>query len=271
LDTGSDAGPRLGLRWLYDGPVNPLFCRTKVDPAGIACWYVRRGTVTIVTRKQTRSAVAGEWIFPARQDARQEVAPGTVLLSLRIDAGPPDSVWPVPRDTTVVLAGNKARRLCLLAQDLARSCARGSASPHDPLNAWAREQALLAWVVEAVRFLRASNALPDPGPADPRLAAMFAWLRQPGRSFSISALARTVGLSPSQVNRIMTRSTGKTARHWWEKARWLRIENSLRDRNASPKSIALDHGFQSLSAFSRWVRSQTGKSPRAWRSVSGWI
>ena len=266
-DTGSDAGPRLGLRWLYDGPVHPLFLSTKVDPAGVACWYVRRGRVTITTRKQTLSATAGEWIFPARQDARQEVDRETVLLSLRIDAGPPDNVWPVSRDTTFVLAGKNARRLRLLAEALSRACAGGSASPHDPLAAWARQHALIAWVMEAVRLLHAAVGPSVDGVPDPRVAAVLDWVREPGRDFSIAALARSVGLGTSQINRLMIRATGKTARQWWEKERWHRVESALRDPDARPKAIALENGFGSLSQFSRWVRRQTGRPPRAWKSA----
>lgn len=257
----------MGLRWLYDEAVHPDYLRGRVDPAGIACWYVRRGKVTVLTRQQACSAVTGEWIFPARQDARQEITPGSVLISLRIDAGPPESVWPVPRDTTVVLPKEKGRHLRRLAEDLARACAHGAKTPHDALSAWTRQRALITWVMEAVRLLHASAAFPRAGAMDSRIAAMLTWVREPGRKLSISALARAVGLSPSQVNRLLTQATGKTARRWWEDARWRRIEAALRNPEASPKSIALDHGFPSLSTFSRWVRRQTGKSPRAWRNT----
>ncbi len=83
------------------------------------------------------------------------------------------------------------------------------------------------------------------------------------------AVSRGVGLSTRYINKLFEEERSSLGRHIW-KRRLERCASRLRDlawANASISTIAIEHGFNDLSHFSRAFRERYGQSPRDYRAT----
>lgn len=107
-----------------------------------------------------------------------------------------------------------------------------------------------------------------PMPRDPRLAALaIRLLQQPDNKNDLDELAQQSGMSRRTLCRHFQQETGWSVGHWRQQMRLLLALEKLAS-GATVTTVALDLGYQSVSAFISLFRQYLGTSPKAWQSQS---
>ena len=103
-----------------------------------------------------------------------------------------------------------------------------------------------------------------PMPRDPRLARLCQKLiAEPARPVTLEALAREIHVSSRTLARMFHRELGLSFGDWLRRMRLLLSLPRLA-AGASVLSVALEHGYDSPSAFTAMFRRTMGVSPRAY-------
>jgi AraC-like DNA-binding protein len=109
----------------------------------------------------------------------------------------------------------------------------------------------------------ASIALPD----EPRVRKVAtALVGHPGDSRTIGEWARLAGTSDRTLARLFVRHTGMSFRAWREHVRLIHAE-ALVEAGVDVTSIALELGYESVSAFITMFRRNFGQSPGRYASL----
>ena len=129
------------------------------------------------------------------------------------------------------------------------------------LGARSLEEERLAAVIRDEIAAAPSEALGLHFPTDRRLARVAKALAlQPGDGRDASAWAAWAGLSPRTLSRRFSAETGMSFVRWRQHARCLRALERLAE-GAPVSAVALEVGYQSLSAFTTVFRTVTGSQP----------
>jgi len=99
--------------------------------------------------------------------------------------------------------------------------------------------------------------------------ALSAFHASPGRSWSVAALARHAGLSPSRFSARFAAAAGTSAMAYVAGWRMNVASRLLVDTDRPVAAIASEIGYESLPAFSRAFKRKLGMSPAAYRSGGG--
>ncbi|RBP36620.1 AraC-like DNA-binding protein [Roseimicrobium gellanilyticum] len=83
---------------------------------------------------------------------------------------------------------------------------------------------------------------------------------------SLEELAKTVGVSPFQLSRSFHQHHGVTIPGYVRRLRMNRAAELLSSTNLSVTEIALEVGYQSLSAFVRGFQREQGRVPTRYRA-----
>jgi AraC-like DNA-binding protein len=104
-----------------------------------------------------------------------------------------------------------------------------------------------------------------PMPSSPRLATLCrALLDKPGDQRTLGQWAATVNVSERTLARLFQKETGLSFAAWRQQARVLEAMGRL-GSGAPVTQVALDVGYDSVSAFSAMFRRAAGASPSAYR------
>ena len=107
-----------------------------------------------------------------------------------------------------------------------------------------------------------------PFPRDPRLAALCReFLRQPRARATIDQWAKVAGMSRRSFTQAFRRETGLGLATWRQQACLFAALPRLAE-GESVTSVALDLGYDSVSAFTTMFRRMLGKPPRVWLSMT---
>lgn len=143
-------------------------------------------------------------------------------------------------------------------------------------GAWrelALDAALLQLVVQLARLLPTDTTASAPARAGGRALDHVRRLRalveaqfrqQPG----LAALASTLGITPTQLNRVCHQVLGHSALGVLHGRLVLEAQRDLAYTTLSVKQIALGLGFADAGYFSRFFLRQTGHTPSAWRALA---
>ena len=148
-------------------------------------------------------------------------------------------------------------------------------------GAW-RELALDAALLQLVVLLGRLFGSLLPAPADAAAAPAAAGARaldhvrrlralvdaQFRQQPSLVALAATLGITPTQLNRVCHRVLGHSALGVLHGRLVLEAQRDLAYTTLAVKQIALGLGFADAGYFSRFFQRQTGHSPSAWRALA---
>jgi len=216
-------------------------------------------------------------MFPPSGDLWREFSDDTKILSVRFRAS-----WPTGEDLFdeglgIIFPAKEHPELERAARPLARFAAgnfprgyRFLMEEPATLAQHLRLQALFArWLDVAVSALTAQGLTPSRmGRIDPRLlkAVHIIDRRALSAPFGERTLAREVGLSLSQLERLFTRQFGVSPRGYCERRRHEHAIAALQSSPQTVKEIAFQLGFSSLPHFSGWFRRRHGMSPRDFRS-----
>ncbi|MFZ5744580.1 MAG: helix-turn-helix domain-containing protein [Pseudomonadota bacterium] len=87
----------------------------------------------------------------------------------------------------------------------------------------------------------------------------------PENEFSLTAMAREAGLTPTHFCRVFKRATGLSPHRYVQQARLERAQAMLAATEMPVAAVAQALGFVSQSHFGRLFRDLTGQTPSAWR------
>ncbi|THD62041.1 helix-turn-helix transcriptional regulator [Phenylobacterium sp.] len=214
--------------------------------------YGRTGAmlVTAQGRRWLAPPTRAIWLPPMRPHAirmRGQVALRTLYISPRIAAPLGEAPW-------VLEVGPLLRELIL------HILAAGMLGPQEPQQA--RMAAVLVDLIAAAP--RQDMALPLP--LDPRALALAERLQAaPDDRAGLPALARAAGASLRTLQRIFPRETGLSLEAWRQKARMIHAAARLSSGEAVT-AVALDCGYDSVSAFISAFHRQFGQTPGRYRA-----
>jgi len=243
----------------------------------VLAWLVRRGGVRVEAGGRTATAREGDWIFPGVREGWQKIERGSVILSLRFIAEWPTGALLFGHREMLVFAAASERKLTRAGQMLESRVRRAlgqaglfflNQGQADVRSYFAIRQAFENWLAAYVdAMLRLGQAPSRNAPMDSRVARAARLLDNHPWSLPMreSDLARAVGLSVSQLNRLFGRDLGLSPKGYLERRRF-RAATSLLEYHRRPvKETAYELGFRSLPHFSAWFRQRQGVSPRAYQ------
>ncbi len=211
--------------------------------------YAAAGVLTVRTRDGAFVAPRQWAVWIAAGEEHDVGSRGPARMrSLYVD--PAAAPW-APGDTRVIEVSPLLREL--LVEFCRRPAAYDVAGP---------DGRLVAVLLDA---LAAAPAAPFsvPIPADPRLAAVAAGLRDdPASRLGLAGWARRAGASERTLARLFDRETGLGFREWRLRVRLLAALDGL-ERGEPVTAVALDAGFASPSAFIAAFRRRFGRTPGA--------
>jgi AraC family transcriptional activator of pobA len=85
---------------------------------------------------------------------------------------------------------------------------------------------------------------------------------------SLSALARQLGITPTQLNRVCRQLTGRPALALLHARVLLEAQRDLAYTTLSVKQIALGLGFGDAGYFTRFFQRLSGRTPTQWRGLA---
>lgn len=264
------------LVWIYDGPVALQGRSGKVSAFDLTAWFIREGEVVVQLGEHTWRARANEWLFPPPGERRQDFSASARIVSVRFRAKWPTGEDLLPANVGVRICAAQCPALLRAAEPLARFVQRNFPDVEtDLMQAPAslaqhlRLQSLFSrWFETVVAVLANTGMVPaQMGRIDERLLAAVRRLdRQPlATPIDETTLARFVGLSVSQLNRLFLRQFGVSSRGYFDRRRHAHALAALEESSRPVKAIAFELGFSSLPHFSAWFHRRMGFSPRVFR------
>ena len=168
---------------------------------------------------------------------------------------PPEEVWGYRLDP------GPHRGLAGTVQTICEEWRAGGADILKLQSAHHRLQGLLLGLLAAGRPARAA------GPLYQRvLHAESVALAFRSQEFGVEQFAAAAGLSPSRFALVYRSLRGRTPGSFLAGIKLERARNLLADDGRSVGETARSIGFRSVSAFIRFFRRHTGRSPQAWRA-----
>lgn len=263
------------LIWIYLG--NPNIPAGHSGNAG-AClaWWIQSGGVLFHGPGKSLRVAAGQWVFLPDGISRRTFDPDSRLLSIKfrlhwLDGrpllAPPKPMIAAAADVAPLSSAGQS----LLEQTgriLGRADRRIPERSADLLSHLHLDQAFSAWLAAYSQALLRLGLTPQPwGAFDDRLSraatlmAQWNWRQE----FTLSALARQVGLSPSRLSHLFTDRFGVSLMRYAALRRAARAQYLLESTDHPIKTIAFDMGFTQPSHFSGWFHRLVGQSPADYR------
>ncbi len=273
---------RTELLWAYEGsPLSPHFHREEVDT--VMCWLLLRGSVK--ARSPTCGTVqagAGQWVFVARDKVAHDFSDDARIISVRLVIHWPDGQPLYDHDRWQCFAATDYPQLEKLSRRLIKQAERIVDKSNEPehnrtrLNALdcafsdylVLENATNRWVQEYDRVMQKLGfERSHIQPMDVRVSACLKFIEQlpMDRQFDETELAKSLGLSVSQLNRIFVQAMKCTPKHYAENMRLVDTINLLTTTQMPLKELAFTLGFKQPSHFASWFKKKTGIYPKEYR------
>jgi len=277
-DLEPDSWHHLHLRvvWAYQGA--PVYLRwTHFTGFPIPAWYLMQGELTMTFANSSETIRAGMWYFPPEYTgAVQSFSKDTQLLSIRFIAEWPTGAPLFDRSRGVRIPAQEvpelneaAERLIMAIEETSHYQPVAFLGLQESASHYFRTQGrLYDWLAAYTAAMRTQGLEPNPiHHLDERVIRALTKIdvshfREPVRE---EMLARMVGLSRSQLNRLFMANLGQTPMEYWEKKRVQAAHLAITRSRQSLKEIAYHLGFASQSYFSTWVKKRFGASARQMR------
>lgn len=249
----------------------------------VICWLLLEGSVTVQSPTcGSMTAHAGQWLIVATDKSAHDFSEDAQILSLRLVIHWPNGQplydhhqWIRFEASDFPQLQTHARKLVRKAEQIVRR------SPDPQLNRTrfavvacdfsdylALENATLRWVHvydRAMQKLGIERLTITP--MDVRVSECLKYLEQlpPDRLFDEKQLARSLGLSVSQLNRIFVQSNASTPKAYAESLRLNDTIKLLTTTSIPLKELAFTMGFKQPSHFASWFKKKTGLYPKDYR------
>lgn len=266
------------LLWVLHREIEPQYLDAPYFAENrIAAWLVETGEASVTTGKGVCVARPNQWLFPGLTPGRMCFRPGTTTLSVRFSAEWPTGEILFDHREAFHVPEVHCARLTRAGKTLAAIVRRVShkegffwlQDTRAPLSSYfhirlAFEKWLSAYVETMLALDKPATV---PNQMDERVlrAARLIDTRPVQLALSETELARMVGLSLSQLNRLFAKQLGITPKKYFERRRLEKAIILLSEKTTSIKEAAYELGFSSLPHFSAWFTRHGKVSPTEFR------
>lgn len=267
------------LIWAYDRELEGTPKTWPYIAYPTPAWLIRAGEVKLHYPSGSQTYPAGTWIFPSEAQGMQEFAKGTRILSLRFVAEWPNGKPLFSRRHTHSFPDTQFPNLTHAALQLCNYVEQHFPQSYSPPHiVGSLEQYFLLqplfhlWLVEYYRALHSVGLKPfTPNQLHEKVVQALQYLDSLPASHPLQeqALAKHVGLSLSQFNKIFHKDVGTTAAAFWNARRLRAAQTEMSSNKKSIKTIAYEFGFSSPANFTRWFRANSGITPTTYRQLNG--
>jgi AraC-like DNA-binding protein len=263
------------LRWAYEGP--PSYRgRGATDSPEPSIWHVIRGSVSVRVGREEVRAGAGDFVVPSSLPRFQEFSEDARLFSCGLRLQWPDGHQLVRMNHSLRFPVSEERALLRAMNALKVFSKRHLGGLWNnyprlriPLGVHAQAEALFWQLLHhyIAALEKRGVTLFVPEWEDDRLSkALHRIESHPGAlKFDSRQLAREVGLSTSQLNRLFRQTLGTSPHRQYDLMRFQKAMKLIEGKQHSIKEIAIETGFSNLSHFSKWFRSHARISPLEYR------
>jgi AraC-like DNA-binding protein len=270
---------KLDLAWIYTGVVPELFREINFHADFMGAWLILEGEVELTQQGKTVLAYPGEWLIVRKAAGTQRFAKGSRIRSIRFQAEWPDG-QPFFHEglSTKVLAQNYPELEKTSIELLEYIQSTGiKANSEFRLNSILFKNFICIRSLFQKWFLNLHYCLNDHGVKHSRSSikekVVLEVLRHLDRISldskpKMSQLAQEAGVSLKDLNFLFKAEIGVTPKKYFLNRRLSACRQLLAFSELPIKEIAYDLGFNRLSDFSAWVRSNKGVSPREYRAKS---
>lgn len=266
----------LDLVWCYEGIPGGAGKSSYSNERNLCAWLIRQGSAEVVKEGHVFKAGPGQWLFPRPGERTQTFSLDIRILSIGFHANWPAGEPFFDEGLNLVVEGQEVPDLEAKSLELQRRIEK-HVPEHDyffmrkamSLRAFTEIQSFLpTWFFEYSETVMSRGAIPvRRSYIDPRLIEALrivesSDIREPLKA---SLVARQVGLSAVQLERLFVRLFGHTVKAHVERRRIDHAVAALSMASARVKEVGLELGFSDLSHFTRWFRRHKGISPREYR------
>lgn len=264
------------LTWAYSAPVNPRYRDvTSYQRDFLSARRFLRGEAVYTIGRETFRCGPGEWIFTPEGVLHQRLSADAVHESIRFRLH-----WPTGRplfrhERLIRVPEGEAREF---TRRSTRLCAHLKRSVTDPPQAFRIlvsdvaehleiEADFRRWTVAYVALMRAAGVSENRLEAlSPRLSQALSYIQANGRrgKVEVQGIARHCGVSVSRFNRLFVEQFGEAPSGFIARRRLEYVMQAILAEGMALKTAAYEFGFGSPQNFSRWFRTQTGRSPQRW-------
>jgi AraC-like DNA-binding protein len=266
----------ISLVWVYEGLVRPEGRHLTLEDQYIRCWLIRQGRASVTAHGERREAGPGQWMILTGGRHTQEFTDDARILSVKFQLTWPSGESLFPRLAPLVVDSAEHPELERAGVPLMRLVKRHFPSAHDylpqlpcSLDVYFRvQQRLPPWLLAFRQVMARKRVVPSRlMVADSRsIEAIRILDHHPlGKRFSETALARRIGLSRAQLNRILTRDFSVSTRTYLERRKQESACEALRHTDISVKELGYTLGFRHVSHFCAWFKRLTKATPSEFR------
>ena len=268
------------LIWCYSGAVATRYRRGISTSENNAVWLLLQGSVRIRYRSMSLRAGKGQWIALPPGTGERNFSSDARIVSVSFRARWPDGRALFEERLPKLFDAQKHPLLRKLTLGLAHHVAHGF-HPHDTTlglaridaaGAFALQSHFHAWLSLFAAILAAEKIVPTRMEINDdrvRHGLFFIERLATAQKFPKGDLARELGLSPSQLDRLFVQHMGITPKAHFEKLRQGEAQRLLAAKSLRVKEIAFRLGFRSASHFSMWFQRASGLSPRRYATSPG--
>ena len=267
-------GLRISLSRVWEGP--PIGQVGSFRGIVLTAWYLIKGSVVVRKDHCEVAAGPGEWMVCHPGERHQQFTDSARIVSLHFQLESLENAARWTGHPVVAFATNPALRKGL--KELRGTTILRNLSENGRLKPECEQASLdailelkereIAFFRQLLRVLESQGMNYEVSPINDlrvreslrRLAGLD--FRQ---GFARMDLARQLGLSASQLDRLWMRELAETPRHFWNRKR-LETACALLLEKRQGKEVAYETGFRHLSQFSLWFKSNIGESPRQFQS-----
>lgn len=262
--------------WIYEDVVAPEYLDNHDHVSGQSALLMLEGELRVESPVGTAVAREGQWCFPTQGGRRQLFSKNARVLSLHFRWNWPGGEPLFDSPVALVFDADSSPQLEKCARRMQAAMRR--MFPH-------MDARLFHMRASLSDFLAINRIFADW--LDAYAEAMVQQGLEPSRqylndervikavqvldslpldtSLDVPWLAREVGLSASQLDRLYTRQFNLTPHQYFERRKLNHAIELMHITHLTIKQIAYELGFQSLSYFSSWFRQKVGASPRNFR------
>jgi AraC-like DNA-binding protein len=259
------------LRSIYDHKVEEIHRVYRNHRVSFyTSWYIRSGSVQVISDKGTIRAGAGDWVFldPLMEHSHNFSA-SSHIISIHFHVHWRGLDFLLPLLPPQVVAGGPAQAEMLrLAEALcAHEQSHTDTEKWHPSSVECRRSGLFRLWLAEWHEQREHTALVPQESMDPRVLRIMAYFstRISVAPVDFKGLRKEVGLSRAQINRVFKQATGLTPRDWCLAHCFDKSRELLHSGDLSIKEIADRLKFSDASHFAKWFRAHSGCSPSDWR------
>lgn len=268
----------ISLAWIYEGHVRPEGLHLTLEDGYIRCWLIRKGKVGVTAHGASREATVGQWVILYGGRHTQDFTDDAEILSVKFQLTWPSGEPLFPWQPPLVVEAAQQPELERASVPLMRLVRKHFPRAHDylpqlacPLDVYFRvQQHLPPWLLAFTQVMSRQRVVPTRLTcADSRsLEAIRILDHHPlGKPFSEDGLARKIGLSRAQLNRILMRDFSLSTRKYLERRKRESACESLLHTDIPVKELGYSLGFRHESHFCAWFKRLTKATPSEFRDT----